>query len=186
MGTIIEKVQRALDTKNKFKTKLTEKGITISDDLIFYNYPNKLDEITTGGGIPGVTYEDSELYVDCDTLKPNELMIDNSDGSADVIVNGDSTTVILGLIDGTVDISDCSSYIDIIDNGSDNHTVSATNLSPENIKDGVTILGVTGTYIGAVELEDYALSKNLYGYTVIFLIDYKKTANEYGTSIQLV
>lgn len=187
MGTLIEKVQRALDTKNKFKTKLTEKGVTISDDLIFYNYPNKLDEITTGGGggIPGVVYEDSELFVDCEVLRPNEVSINNTVSGADVYIDGDTTTVILELLDGTVDITNCTSYIYIVDNGTNKHTVDIENLSPGNIKDGVTILGVTGNYMGGAGSSDYALSKNLWGHKVIFLVGYKTTENEYGTTVQL-
>lgn len=188
MGTLIEKVQRALDTKEKFKTKLAEKGVVISDDLIFYNYPNKLDEITTGSGssIPGVTYEDSELFVDAETLNPNAINIENANTKADIHIDGDTTTVILELLDGTVDISKCSSYIDIVDSGVNSHTVSAENLSPINIKDGVTILGVTGNYMGSAGSSDYALSKNIWGHKVIFLVGYTTTENEYGTTVRLV
>lgn len=187
MGTLIEKVQRALDTKEKFKTKLAEKGVTITDDLIFYNYPNKLDEIVTGGGsLPGITFEDSELVVDAETLNPHSIAITNTDDNANIHIDGDTTTVILELLDGTVDISKCSSYIDIVDSGVNSHTVSAENLSPINIKDGVTILGVTGNYMGSAGSSDYALSKNIWGHKVIFLVGYTTTENEYGTTVQLV
>ena len=108
---------------------------------------------THENGITGVTYEDSELTVDCEALQPHEIYIERAGKSPSININGDTTTVYLALVDGTVNISDCTSDIYIEDNNPQQHTVSANNLAPRNIAKGVTILGVTGTHESGTPIE---------------------------------
>lgn len=131
----------------------------------------EIDVNNINESINGVTWADSELYIDQNLLKANEIAIENTDTSADVYVKGDSTNVYVELLDGTVDISNCTSEIFIEDNQTAEHTVSATNLSAANIKKDVTILGVTGTYTDAIDGVTYdedtmklTINKNAYIY----------------------
>lgn len=81
------------------------------------------------GAIEGVTVDDNKLIIDD---SPYQYVYVNQQGNVYIQQNT--------LLD-----VEASTYIRRVANGV---TVTATNLSPENIKKGVTILGVTGTYEG--------------------------------------
>ena len=108
---------------------------------------------THENGITGVTWADSELTVDCEALQPHEIYIERAGKSPSININGDTTTVNLELVDGTVDISNCTSEIEIVDNRTQQHSVAVNNLAPSNIAKGVTILGVTGTHESGTPIE---------------------------------
>lgn len=99
-----------------------------------------------GANIQGVTFEDSELYVDQKQLKANEIVIENTSTNADVIVKGDTTNVYIEIVDGTVDLSNCENEVYIEDSFTKDHVVQATGLSESNIRSGKSILGYTGTF----------------------------------------
>lgn len=105
MGTLIEKIQRALDTKEKFKSKFADKGVTISDSLIFNKYPDKLNSIS--GEIPEDALQ--EKIITPTNTNQNIVPDQGYVGLSRVTVQGDA------------------------------------NLDASNIKNGVSIFGVTGT-----------------------------------------
>ena len=51
MGTIVDKLNIILNTKNNFKQKFNEKGVTVDDSVPFSEYPNKMDELSGGDGL---------------------------------------------------------------------------------------------------------------------------------------
>lgn len=46
MGSIADKLNTILNTKNNFKQKFNEKGVTVDDNVPFSEYPNKIDELS--------------------------------------------------------------------------------------------------------------------------------------------
>lgn len=77
----------------------------------------------------------------------NILSIIDSDGLTGSI-QADSATLDLVLTDSELDLSYCSSEIVIIDNFTNKHNYVIDNLKKEHIKNGITILGVEGNYVG--------------------------------------
>lgn len=61
-------------------------------------------------------------------------------------VQGDSASLELELTDSVIHFGDCQGEIILEDDQANDHTFTASNLKPEYIRNGVTILGVTGTY----------------------------------------
>lgn len=58
-----DKLQKLLETKAAIKQAIIDKGIEITDNEPFANYPNKISEITSGeGGGDSTTYENPNFY----------------------------------------------------------------------------------------------------------------------------
>lgn len=62
MGTIAQKVSRLEDTKALLKQRLTEKGIDVSDENVFYRLADKVGDIVGGTGIIYTKLQESNFY----------------------------------------------------------------------------------------------------------------------------
>lgn len=130
MGTTADKLQRALDNKNAIKNVINHNGGNVDD--VFSTYAPVLDELLkkSGGKIEGVdtsnnqiTIEETAQFESVTIQKPNTYIDVNGLGSTISINNGVTITY-------------------------ENGSVEAENLTAENIKKDISILGVTGSYEG--------------------------------------
>lgn len=63
MGSTIDKLNKVQETKAAIKAAIIAKGVDVSDDTIFADYPNKISEITSGEGSgDSTTYENPNFY----------------------------------------------------------------------------------------------------------------------------
>lgn len=126
MGTTAEKLQKILDTKSAIKQAIINKGVVVSDTDTFASYAEKIGSISSGGGTPTL-----QSKVVSPTTENQKVTADSGyDGLSDVTVNA---------VDSSID----------------------SNITAENIKSGVSILGVTGTLEGAKEEETKTLALSM-------------------------
>ena len=150
----IELIDNNTNMHTIFADNLTSENIKAGINILGYE--------GTYTGINGVYFVDSELTIDNDTV-----------GAPQVNIKGDSTVVSTMISDSTLDISDCSGDIYLIDNFSNSHSIWIENLTPENIKKDVTILGHTGTYESNLEgvtfngTNDLTIDNDTYRYIYI-------------------
>lgn len=147
MGTITDKLNKVLETKSNLKTAIINKGGSIDSSTPFSQYATVLESLPKG--ITGVTYTDNTLAIN----KNDELInVDINNGVNNININYNYEGFLFINTDADHDIavnSGASAYIEnqgrleVFNYGG---TVTATNLSAENIKSGVNILGKTGTY----------------------------------------
>lgn len=71
---IINKVDNIYDTKQAIKRAIEDKGQTIEDDLSFYNYSDKIRQITTSEGMVKLFETEEEMQAD-NTAKENDLAV---------------------------------------------------------------------------------------------------------------
>lgn len=50
MSTTSDKLKRALITKKEIREAIISKGVDFPEDLVFSKYPEKIQDIETGGG----------------------------------------------------------------------------------------------------------------------------------------
>ena len=48
MGTTTDKINAILNTKGNMKKKFNEKGVPVDDSVPFSEYPDKMDELSSG------------------------------------------------------------------------------------------------------------------------------------------
>lgn len=138
MGTITDKLNKVLETKLNLKTAIINKGGSINTSTPFSQYATVLESLPKG--ITGVTYTDRTLTINKDddlfnvnvNGVVNNININNSYEGYLYINTDDNNSIVVN--------SGASAQIE------NNGAVTATNLSAENIKSGVNILGKTGTY----------------------------------------
>ena len=71
---LIEKTSYINDVKQAIKRSIEDKGQTIEDDLSFYNYSDKIRQITTSEGMVKLFKTEEEMQAD-NTAKENDLAI---------------------------------------------------------------------------------------------------------------
>lgn len=120
------------DIANAIRNK---KGTT--EELKPYDMADEINSISTEGSIEGVTLEDEDLTVDSNYV----VKIQNA---YDVYLNADELSTFVNGIDNSIQVRG-TAFVGL--NG-DSAQVTAVNLSPENIKKDVNILGVVGTHEG--------------------------------------
>lgn len=138
MGTITDKLNKVLETKSNLKTAIINKGGSINTSTPYSQYATILESLPKG--ITGVTYTDRTLTIN----KDDELFNVNVNGVVNNININNS-------YEGYLYINTDDNNPIVINSGAsaqieNNGAVTATNLSTENIKSGVNILGKTGTY----------------------------------------
>lgn len=175
MGTIAEKMQKLLETKNAIKAAIIRKGQTVSESDTFASYADKISAIQTGTDTSDATMTASDLRKGKIGYGQDGKVVGTV---ADVAVEKPSISVSdSGLITAThsqsfgfVDTATASTTLQMntysaktITPGTQQQTLVTSgkfmtgniavlgdgNLVAENIKDGVTIFGVTGTAKGS-------------------------------------
>lgn len=175
MGTLAEKLQKLLDTKNAIKAAIIGKGQTVADSDTFASYAEKIAAIETGtdtsdadmmatdlragkigygvaGKITG-TVPDVKAATPSISISSIGVITASATQSAGFVSEGTQETtyampllvepIITPTASGqTIEAAGKYSTVDIT-------VMGDLNLVPENIKEGVTIFGVTGTAKGS-------------------------------------
>lgn len=82
------------------------------------------------GSIAGITYTGDSLSVDNYVLKAEDITI-TSANSIDVSVSGGNNNVNLSVSNSTIDITNCSNDIHIVDNDPQGHELTVDNMTSE-------------------------------------------------------
>lgn len=85
MGTIADKLQKLLSTKEAIKQAIISKGVSVSDTDTFSSYASKIQQIEAGGGTSGGS-EEWEI-TDCSHLFRDAVRLDVFDEIASHIKN---------------------------------------------------------------------------------------------------
>ena len=85
MGTIADKLQKLLSTKEAIKQAIIQKGIQVADSDTFFSYASKIQQIETGGGTGGGS-EDWEI-TDCSHLFRDAARLEQFDEIASHVKN---------------------------------------------------------------------------------------------------
>ena len=131
MGTIAEKLNKVVESKSAIKTAITNKGGNISDSTPFSQYATIISGLPEA--ISGVTYSDNTLFISKSNV---DINITSSVQNININSGGGANIVNSGGI------------------------ITATNLSAENIKNGINILGVAGTYETPTETKSVTPTKS--------------------------
>ena len=126
MGTTAEKLQKILTTKSAIKQAIINKGVAVSDTDTFASYAEKIGSISSGVVTPTL-----QSKVVSPTTENQKVTADSGyDGLSEVTVNA---------VDSSID----------------------SNITAENIKSGVSILGVNGTLEVAKGEEEKTLALSM-------------------------
>ena len=128
---IAKKLNKLIESKNAIKTTITNKGGSISDNTPFSQYATIISELPEP--ISGVTYSDNTLFI----------------SKSDVDINVTSPVQNININSG--------GEANIVNGGG---TITADNLSAGNIKSGINILGVAGTYETPTETKSVTPTKS--------------------------
>lgn len=175
MGTIAAKLQKLLATKDAIKTAIINKGQTVADSDPFASYADKIAAIQTGVDISDATAYATDvrsgkiaygkrgrivgMAATVEAATPM-ITIDNAGNITATVTQDD------GFVTGATKSASYQMPVTSLSNitpsaqaqtfqtegtyNLGNITVAGDiNLKPENIKDGVTIFGVTGTAKGS-------------------------------------
>lgn len=171
MGTTAEKLQAIVNSKNAIKTAIQNKGQTITDTTPLSQYASFIDKIEAN--IPGIIY-DSETGDIIETTGTRSITIDpgyvpsvdtGGEGAPEPTVGMEEAALMdfytandvcdaslsFGLNNLYLNMSSVKGTIQISDSFINSHEYIVNYLDPENIKSGVTILGVKGTYTGTTK-----------------------------------
>lgn len=136
MGTIADKLNLLLNTKAAIKAAIIGKGQTVADSDPFSAYPEKIQAIETGIQLPALTNPGTAA----DLLAGKELIDQDGNPLTGSMPSLTEQTITPGVSD---QIIAAGRYL------SGAVTVSGdSNLAASNIKSGVSIFGVSGSYSG--------------------------------------
>lgn len=136
MGTIADKLNLLLNTKAAIKAAIIGKGQTVADSDPFSAYPAKIQAIETGIQLPTLTNPGTAA----DLLAGKELIDQDGNPLTGTIPSLTEQTITPGVSD---QIIAAGRYL------TGDVTVSGdSNLAASNIKSGVNIFGVNGSYSG--------------------------------------
>lgn len=153
MGTLNDKLDYLVDTKSSIKQAIENKDVVISSNTSFRNYADKIGEIVTleegtidANATANDILRDKTAYVNGQKVTGNLFV--NSGG---FLATATETKTYLEEKYPSFNISDLTVYKNAIMMVKlSNSVLTELNIKPENIKKGVTIMGVTGTYEGDV------------------------------------
>lgn len=130
MGTIAEKLQKLLDTKDAIRAAIIAKGQTVSDSDTFASYAEKITAIETG-------VDTSDATAAAGDLLHGKTAYVNGQKISGTIQSLGAQTIQPGTADQTIEAGKYLSGIQTI--------AGDPNLVSGNIVSGVTIFGVAGT-----------------------------------------
>ena len=85
MGTTADKLNKILTTKQAIKQAIVDKGVDVSDDTVFADYPSKIGEISTGSYYEAlwnaITNNDTDYYYLFSYSNATEIDTSNFDTS---------------------------------------------------------------------------------------------------------
>ena len=144
MGTIADKLNLLLNTKAAIKAAIIGKGQTVADSDSFSAYPAKIQAIETGIQLPTLTNPGTAA----DLLAGKELIDQDGNPLTGTMPSLTEQTITPGVSDQVIA---AGRYL------SGAVTVSGdSNLVAANIKSGVSIFGVSGTYVGSGSYKIYS------------------------------
>ena len=136
MGTIADKLNLLLNTKAAIKSAIIGKGQTVADSDPFSAYPAKIQAIETGIQLPTLTNPGTAA----DMLAGKELIDQDGNPLTGTMPSLTAQTITPGVSDQVIA---AGRYL------AGAVTVSGdSNLVASNIKSGVSIFGVNGTFTG--------------------------------------
>lgn len=161
MGTTAEKLSYLNETKQAIKTAIQGKGVAVQDSDTFRSYAQKIANIDTKPELSGDAscenvLENKTFYGDSYTKQTGTMK--NRSGTTTM----ESTDVVLapGYYDSTSKVT--------IDKN------SKFNLTSDNVRTGVTILGCTGTLEPKPTLEGNAITDDVLDGKTFYSNDYEK------------
>lgn len=87
MGTVADKLNKVLSTKEAIKAAIIEKGQTVEDADIFASYPDKIRAIETGSKIGRIAVEDCEDIISISSTGKLTLRFPSEIQSAAKVIN---------------------------------------------------------------------------------------------------
>lgn len=133
MGTIAEKLAYLKQTKEDIKNAIISKGVSVSSTTTFRDYAEKIKSIQVGIDTSGGTATTSDILSGKIAYSKGSKLVgtmtNNGTVTKTLTTNGSYYTIPKGYHSGTGKV-----------------TASMTNLTASNIKKGVTVGGVAGTY----------------------------------------
>lgn len=203
MGTITEKLQKLLDTKNAIKAAIIAKGQSVSDSDTFASYADKISAIETGTDTSDATITATDVrtgkigygaggkvvgtVVDVEAATPDITCDTNGLITASSNQSGGFVTAATKTVTKQLQTLGATTYTP----GTTQKTISPqvyltgtqtiqgdANLAANNIKNGVSIFGVTGTVQELKRIPASLTVTNSCGYKM--WIYYPDTDNQYS------
>ena len=149
MGTIADKLNLLLNTKAAIKAAIIGKGQTVADSDSFSAYPAKIQAIETGIQLPTLTNTGTAA----DLLAGKELIDQDGNPLTGSMPSLTAQTITPGVSDQVIAAGRYLSGDVTVDGDS--------NLVASNIKSGVNIFGVNGSYSGQYKFSYFSeISRN--------------------------